>query len=646
MPTVQAVDACGMCGILGVAATRRASPDIDVCDVIAMRDTMIARGPDDCGLLNRDGVMLAHRRLAIRDLQNGQQPWVAPNGECALVYNGEIYNDDELRKALRPLGFEFGTTCDTEVLMAAWLAWGPESVKRLRGMFAFGVYDFRTHDLYLVRDRSGVKPLFYAFVGGDFVFASTIRAIARHPRFTAKPNLAVIRHYLSTFRITLDNETVFDGIRSVRPAEMLRMSGDEVTLSRYWQLPAEVESDRTFDETVEDFQTELHRSVSLRLKSDVDVGMMMSGGVDSNTLAVLVDDASPGKLLGVCGGGDTGQPAPEGDFQFAQECAQNVGFEFQDVRLKQADYSEVWTKLIDEYATPVSTPSDAIIHSLSRKLKQHVGVALGGEGADEMLCGYSVPHWSGTDFDRSRQLDRLKPGVASQVRESLRQQYGRDTFLSPGAHYLDTNSLIPTRVQQQLFREESWPAASADLRMERYYNEFYNPDDPRTTAEKTAAMLQTVNLECLLSRLDSATMQASLEARVPYTDHVLVEKAFRTQHAHRIDVDPREPAPWLSSLELEARGSLRSKRMLRHVARKLLPERLANRPKASFPTPVSHWMSYEWSHEVHRELIASEFGREVFRPEALDQIGQLPPQLSMWKWPVINVIRWGQRWFG
>ena len=634
-----------MCGILGIISKNHSCPQIDVSDAIAMRDTMVARGPDDAGLLTERNVIFGHRRLAIRDLTNGRQPWVSPNRECALVYNGEIYNDHELRDELRPRGFEFRTTCDTEVLMAAWLAWGPDCIQKLRGMFAFGVYDFRTDELFLVRDRCGVKPLFYANIGGDFVFASSISAITRHPRFSAAPNLATVRHYLATLRLTLDRDTVFQGIHTLRPAEILRLSSGQTTLDSWWTLPATTESDATFDETVNQFEQELQRSVSMRLVSDVEVGMMMSGGVDSNTLAVLAGQAAGKSLNGICGGGESPTAGIDDDFEYARECAAHVDFNFSEVRMTPQDYFTTWNQLVHNYATPVSTPTDVIIHNVCLELKRTVGVALGGEGADEILCGYTVPHWSGVDFDRSRSLDQLQSRVALQARMSLQQQYGRDSFSSASEHYLSTTSLIPAHIQQQLFRPEHWDAACADEAVEGFYDRFYESDTQQTTAEKTAVMLHRINLESLLSRLDNASMHASLETRVPYTDHVLVEKAFRAKHAYRIDVDPQEPAPWLSSMELAQRGSLRSKRILRSVAGRILPDRLANRPKASFPTPLAGWLHNEWDADIQREFQTNTFARELFQPDALQQVAQLPEQLSMWKWPIMNVMAWGKRWF-
>jgi len=634
-----------MCGILGIVSQNRQPPRIDASDAITMRDTMAARGPDDAGLFNQRGVIFGHRRLAIRDLENGHQPWVSPNQECVLVYNGEIYNDDELRDELRSLGFQFQTNCDTEVLMYAWLAWGSECVHRLRGMFAFGVYDFRSNELFLVRDRCGVKPLFYSEIDGDLIFASSVTAIAKHPHFKPAPNLATLRHYLTTLRITLDRDTVFQGVHTLRPGEVLKLSAGQITLDSWWTLPSDTETEATFKEAVSEFEEELQRSVQMRMKSDVAVGMMMSGGVDSNTLAVLAGQSAGKSLDGICGGGESPTAGQDDDFEYARECASYVDFNFAETRVGPVKYFDDWQTLLGQYSTPVSTPTDVIIYNVCQELRQTVGVALGGEGADEILCGYTVPHWSGTDFDRSNSLHQLQSTAADQARVSLQKQYGRDSFISAGEHYLATSSLIPGNVLQQLFREEHWEAACSDKAVERFYDGFYQGDPGQSTAEKTAVMLHRTNLESLLSRLDSASMNASLETRVPYTDHLLVEKSFRAKHSYRIDVAPHEHSPWLSSMELAKRGSLRSKRILRATAAKMMPDRLANRPKASFPTPLAGWLHNEWDDYVQKEFRTNEFAHELFRPGALLQMSQLPAQLSMWKWPVLNVMAWAKRWF-
>ena len=637
-----------MCGILGILANENASTLLDDREIIAMRDTMMARGPDGAGLFREGSVALAHRRLAIRDLVQGKQPWASQDDRFVLVFNGELYNDDELRSALRSRGVQFRTKCDTEVLVEAWSAWGEDCIGKLRGMFAFGVYDRRSRETWLVRDRCGVKPLFYSDVGSDFVFASSIAAIKKHPRFSPQPNFGVLRHYKQTLRITMDDESVFQDVFTVRPAELIHITSRGRDHRIYWELPSPVADDIEFDEAVMAMESMIEEAVKIRLKSDVPVGMMMSGGVDSNTLASFTRRHHQTKVLGVCGGGvdqSNGDAGP--DFEFAHECACELGFDYSESRIKDDDYLETWQSLISQYETPISTPTDVIIYHVAQRLSRSVGVALGGEGADEAFCGYAIPHWSGQDFDLARSLGQWdSPGPQHQIRESLLRQYGKDDFSSASDHYLTTNSLIPAAAQRALFKPGYWRLADSCLSPETYYERLFASQGEMPMAQKYARVLFQVNLESLLSRLDSSTMAAGLEARVPYTDHLLVEQAFRYPHHFKIDVCPAESKPWLSSMELAQRGSLRSKRILRAVAGRLMPRRLACRPKMSFPTPLQTWMNGSWKSWIADRLSASHFANEVFEPSALRELTQLPSGMAIWNWPVINTVLWGDHCFG
>ncbi len=648
-----------MCGILGII-TRPGSPSpLTQNDVVAMRDTMTARGPDEAGLFQQNNVVLGHRRLCIRDAAGGKQPWISDDGRLGLVFNGQIYNDDELRHELIGRGFRFRTRSDTEVLMVAWQAWGTGCVRKLRGMFAFAVIDFVENKWWLVRDRCGVKPLFYSRIGNELVFASSIKAITRHPKFSAAPNLASIRHYLSTLRLTLDDQTVFENVFAVRPAEIVTGNEAGLAFDTYWSLDQSLDVTATYEDATEELSDRLAESIRLRLKSDVPVGMMLSGGVDSNTLASMTYDQTNQSMIGRCGGGieddavaglpdshPSLHPDTHSDFFHAENYARRLGFEFESVRVSHDQYRSTWQQLIDDYATPLSTPTDVVIYHVARSLKKEVGVALGGEGADEAFCGYSIPHWSGADFDRAGSFGGLPSAQAELARASLRKQYGRDQFFSPSDHYLMTNGLIPRSSQVSLFNDEAWVQADGARCVERYYDSLFASQGDRPMVEKYARVLFRLNLEGLLGRLDSATMAASLEARVPYTDHELIEYAFRMPHHYKIDVAPGEKEPWLSSLELAERGSLRAKRVLRDVAARWMPQSLAQRPKMSFPTPLSKWLQQDWKPWVTQRLRSSSFAKQLFRSEAIDDLQHLAPQLAMWSWPILNVALWGDRWFG
>ncbi|MEX0726215.1 MAG: asparagine synthase (glutamine-hydrolyzing) [Planctomycetaceae bacterium] len=635
-----------MCGILGVVNPHDRPCELAAAELIRMRDTMTSRGPDGAGLLQTRNIAFAHRRLAIRDIEHGAQPWVSDDGRFVLLYNGELYNDGELRRQLTARGHRFTTHCDTEVVLAAYREWGKTCVDHFRGMFALGVYDLERQKLFCARDRFGIKPLFLTEVDGHFLFASSIAALIAHPKFVKRPHLPTISHYLTTLRLTLGRDTMFEGIWQLLPGERLTLEETQLHVERYWDYPDPVDDDITYPEAVERLNALLDESVAGQLLSDVPVGMFLSGGVDSNTLAGLMKQQRGEGFAVVCGGGETDDAF---DFPFARQCAGHLRLDYDEARLSPENYLDGWRKLIEGYATPVSTPSDVIIARMARHIKPSAGVVLGGEGADELLCGYAVQHWSGNDFDLTQNLNRgtwrVDTSTRTRYTDSLMRHYGKPHFTSPVEQYFDLNSLIPTPMKARLFRPEIWQHLDADRLMADHYAKAFAQWGDRPTSEKLHRLLHRVNLEALLARLDSATMSAGLEGRVPFTDHRLVEGIFRLPQQYRIDVDPHESTPYLAAGELHHRGSLRSKRILRTLADRLLPKSLSRRPKASFPTPVQGWMAQHWRDVLREKFQSSPFGRWLFREDVLHAAGEQLDQIGMRAWPIWNLLEWGDQHF-
>ena len=613
--------------------------------LVAMRDEMESRGPDGAGILEHRNVAMGHRLLAIRDVTGGNQPWISEDGRYALIYNGEIYNDRELREELTRQGHTFRSRCDTEVVMEAYRRWGNQCVEHLRGMFAFGVYDFHTDRLMLARDRFGIKPLFFTTVNGVLIFASSIAAILRHPHVSRNPNFQTISHYLTTFRITLGRQTMFAGIEQLQPGEILTWNRGDRLLTRYWELPHSEEQQTEYTDAADELDSILCDSVDRRMISDVPVGAFLSGGVDSNSILASMPHAQSRGLKTFCGGGAGDSP----DFEYAARCSQHFHSDYEAVHVSQQEYLEAWQQLVTDQHLPLSTPTDVILNKLSQRMKESVGVALGGEGADELLCGYAVQHWSGQDYDTARSLQRGRWNgtlpEARQFTQSQRQQYGRETFASESEHFLSLNSLIPHNAKPHLLQPWAWEQAGSDEPIIEFYDALFAERGEESTTRKHAAVIHRVNLEGLLSRLDSSTMAAGLEARVPFTDHILVERMFGLPMHYKIDVAPHEHKPHLASSVLQQRGSLRSKRLLRTVAQRRLPAELAERKKASFPTPVADWFGGEWETWTHEKLLGSPFARTLFQPTALRELTENPQAAGMWLWPVVNLALWGDREF-
>lgn len=634
-----------MCGIVGILQT-------DGCDLteadrrlLSKQLSMLAyRGPDGSGEFVQGDVAFGHRRLAIRDLEQGRQPWLSSNGDCVLTYNGEIYNDVELRRELAD-EFPFHSQCDTEVVMAAYLKWGRACVDRLRGMFAFAIYDFRDSSLWLVRDRFGIKPLYYATLGKQFIFASHPAAILMHPQYAKLPDWSVVSHYLSTTRLTLGSRSMYRGIHLLQPAEEMLVRDGGMEVRRYWDYPTTVSS-MSYADAVDCVEDELTNAVRSRLVSDVPVGLFLSGGVDSCTIASILHEIDARPRHAFCASVRGRNERHDVDFgadelRYAQECADLYSNPLQTVSINGFEYLNRWQELLQAFRLPMSTPSDVMIYELARAAKAHVGVVLGGEGSDELLCGYEVVSWSGHDYDA------MNSGSINneRMRESVMRQYGRSRFLHEADHYFALSSLIPTIAKSHMLNAAVLDSTEHDNVMFGHYQTIFDSYAGLSTTEKYAMVLHRINLESLLSRLDSTTMLAGLEARVPFTDHHFVEQVLQLPLQYRMDVRHDANSQFLASAELSATGRIRSKRVLRDVARRRLPPQLANRRKASFPTGVQRWLKHEWAQVMSRYLAQSPFARFVFTESFINELVQSPAQAGMWLWPIVNLSFWGDAEF-
>jgi asparagine synthase (glutamine-hydrolysing) len=371
--------------------------------------------------------------------------------------------------------------------------------------------------------------------------------------------------------------------------------------------------------------------------------MFLSGGVDSSTIASLVVRHHKQSRYATCATtGSQGEACSESraELSSAAICAEKVGFDLDPVAVTSCQYKERWTQLVGNFRSPLSTPSDVMIHEIAKAAKQHVGVVLGGEGSDELFCGYAVPHWSGYDYDVTKGMRHGCEGRPSMLR-SIVKQYGRSSFRDETDHYFALNSLIPSASKSRILREPIWSMLAHDGVMHGSYQSLYDFYDGVPTVEKHALVLHRVNLESLLARLDATTMHAGLEARVPFTDHVLVEKMFQIPFAYRIDARHSRNSRSLASAELAAKGQLRPKRILRDVANRLLPASLANRRKASFPTGVQHWLQSDWKVWLTDYLANSPFTRFMLCPQFLDELTGKPAMAGMWLWPIANLALWG-----
>jgi len=577
-----------MCGIAGILALGESRVPITRHRIETMRDAMIHRGPDGAGLwLSDDGrIGLGHRRLSIIDLSAAAgQPMANDEGTLHIVYNGEIYNHRELRRELVALGHRRWRTShsDTEVVLRAFQEWGIDCLKKLRGMFAFALWDSRARKLWLARDRIGVKPLYYTVGAGRFSFASEIKALLEDPGVPRKLNEVSFFHYLS-FRMTPGSDTMFESVRKLPPGTWLCVdeTGREQSL-RYWDVLDHVTDLGGIPEPdiIDRLQAELRDAVALRKAGDVPLGVFLSGGLDSSLNAVLFADGASEPINTFSLGYSQDYPSAPDELGFARMVAERVGAQQWETLLSCDDLVDFLPRMARALDEPIADPVCVPVYYLSRAARDHgVKVCQLGEGADELFCGY--PSWQRSL--RLQALDDLPlPRGAKTLGLALLRLTGRRNgfpyeWLHRGARGLPIfwsgaqpmtevakNRLLSPRLREAFRRRNSWEAVQP-------IRDRFNARAPEPSALNWMSYVD-LNFrlpELLLMRVDKMSMAAGLEARVPFLDHKFVEFVMSIPSAMK-------------------RGDGRLKYLLKTSARDLLPSEIIDRPKQGFSVPTREW---------------------------------------------------------
>ncbi|MCB1121049.1 MAG: asparagine synthase (glutamine-hydrolyzing) [Verrucomicrobiae bacterium] len=629
-----------MCGIIGIFGKE----SLEQSDYQAVRsgmDAMALRGPDAAGVHDGAGFCFGHRRLSILDPGSGKQPWVDSASGVVLTYNGEIYNFREIKERLRSRGHSFVSSCDTEVLAKAYVEWGKECLQYLNGIFAFGVYDPRDDALWLVRDRLGVKPLYYHCSSGRLRFGSTLKALFAFPEVDRVLDPAAVWHYLRTIRTSFGKRTLLRNIYSLRPGEELWWKRSSAPATRtYWQLPAIAETDKSaisFEAAVEETRAKVDAAVGAQLISDVPLGGFLSGGLDSSVLtsAALAGGASRFGTYSV-GYKEKGF----NEWEYIREAAEYYEVPNHEIHLEAGNYLADWEWLSGEKGLPLSTPNEVPIWHLAKSFRSRFCVALSGEGADEVFGGYVGPTFCSIDYDRSQ--GRLGP--VSQA--ALYRLYGTDKFLSRLDHYFRINSWMSVERLQEILNEDWYPDEREES-VSAYYGELFQAAESCTTLDAYMRVHLSVNLEGLLNRLDTSTMAASVEGRVPFTDHRLVEWINQLPDAYKMSLLANNRWAELqekNSFELIQDQRVESKRLLRSAFQNRVCSSILAREKMSFPVPFSQWFSTfllepfrDWMNDapIIRSLLSDESRLALANSDAPD---------PMVAWPLMNLAIW-QRQF-
>jgi asparagine synthase (glutamine-hydrolysing) len=637
-----------MCGIIGTFSLNgfEAEP---VDAVRAGMARMALRGPDGEGLFVGPGVTLGHRRLAVIDIEGGKQPFHDAGTGATLVFNGEIYNYRELREELRQAGCAFTTASDTEVLLRACLQWGPDCLDRLSGIYAFAVYEPSRKRLLLARDRLGVKPLFYAVRNRRVAFASSMAALRCLPFVGGTLDLPAASHYLTTLRTTLGRRTLVKDVCTLLPGEYLLAEHGwvEPEIRRYWDFPVLAPDDKPNPglEVAADRARELMtQSVREQLISDVPLGGFLSGGIDSSVIAAMAGKLSGGNFDAYSVGYDL-----EGynEWPYVREASVFHHMKCREIHLEPLDYPEVWKFLIEQKGLPVSTPNEIPIYHLARALKKDFTVALSGEGADEIFGGYVVPYFSSFDYDRARrQAPAFGEPLTPQDR-AIRRLYRRPYLFCLADQYFFLNSWVPFAQKQSLLTTDALQALDGDDLMCSYYEDLFERLKCCSTFDTYLHVHARVNLEGLLFREDSSTMAASVEARVPFTDHRVVEYLFTLPDHYKMDWTGESAALRgrdLNANEIDRENLVTSKILLRRAFARDVPKSILERRKMSFPVPVREWFSGFLNAPARKMIGDSALAGAVLNRTTLDRLLETPdlPASGMALWPVTNLCLWQQ----
>ncbi len=566
-----------MCGIAGELRFDQQFADIRA--VADMTESMSRRGPDGEGMFSLGARCFGHRRLSIMDLSNrAHQPFVDNQLGLGVVFNGAIYNHHELRAELQAKGYQFASTGDTEVILKAWHAWGPEALQRFYGMFAFALWERDSGITYFARDRLGIKPLYYTQDGSRLRFASSLPALLKGGGVDTSLDMRALHYYLTFHAVVPAPHTILNGVRKLPPGTWMKVHPDgDCTIREWWRLDftrSEEDEKRSFDDWKSMVLDGLRRSVKRRLVSDVPVGVLLSGGLDSSLITGLLAEAGTKDLRTYSIGFESVDKEEGDEFRYSDLVANHYGTIHEKLHVPADNLLGSLPETIAAMAEPMVSHDCVAFYLLSQAVSKHSKVVQSGQGADEVFAGY---HWYPplTDVQEdSAGLDMYRRVFFDRSHDELR------ALLNPDIAIEDASSAF---VAEHFARPGAGSAIDRALRLD------------------TTVML----VDDPVKRVDNMTMAFGLEARVPFLDHELVELAARIPARHKV-----------------ANGG---KHVLKEAARAVVPSEVIDRPKGYFPVPALKYLRGDFLHFV-RDILDSRRARErgLFRREAIDVMLESP----------------------
>ena len=575
---------CGICGMIGETKDKE--------QVLArMMKVMEHRGPDGGDTYVSDGALLGFRRLSIIDLDTGMQPMLNEDGTMALVFNGEIYNYQALRKVLKQKGHEFRNSSDSEVLIHGYEEYGKELLGKLRGMFGFAIWDDKKKSLFAARDYFGIKPFYYAVVGKTLVFASEIKCILEYPEYQKKVNEEALEQYLSFLYSALP-ETFFKGIYKLLPGHYLTFENNELTVERYFEPtldPGAKESERAM---IAETRNVMNKSVKRHLISDVEVGSFLSSGVDSSLIAALSK----------CNRTFTVGFAHEGDkyneITYAKELSKEIGIENRCKYISREEFKEAIPKVMYHMDEPLADASAVALYFLAKEASKSVKVVLSGEGADEIFGGYNI-YLEPKALKWSRWIPLgVRKKIAGAAERLPKHMKGRNYLIRAARplseRYIGNAYIFTADERKQLLKRKKNVPEPKELLREEFDKMSGLPDSDQMQALDLVYWLPGD----ILLKADKMSMAHSLEVRVPFLDKDVFEVARRIPHSQKTK-------------------KYTTKYVLRKVADEYLPEQVAKKKKLGFPIPIRNWFKEDDWYQQIKTAFTGETAAKYFHTKRL-----------------------------
>ncbi len=575
---------CGICGFTGTIPNKK-----EVLEKMMLR--IHHRGPDQGGSHITNSVGLGFRRLSIIDLDHGMQPMYNEDKSDVIVFNGEIYNFQELREDLEKKGHVFSNHSDTECIIHGYEEYGTEIVSKLRGMFAFAIWDEEKQTLFAARDYFGIKPFYYAVIGEHLVFASEIKSILEFPGYKREVNLDALEQYLS-FQYDPLEETFFKGIYKLKPAHTLEYKDKAVTISCFWKPEFLQTAAMSETDLKEKLETTLNESIKSHLISDVEVGSLLSSGVDSSYLTAV------SKLPKTYTVGFAEGDGRYNEVTYAKRLADKLQIQNKSKIITKEEYFNALSDVMYYMDEPLADPAAVALYFVDKLASEDIKVVLSGEGSDELFGGYNI-YCEPQSLHKYQKLPRGLRRALAAIAKALPFNIKGKNFLIRGSKTVEErfigNANMFTYEERQKILKKKGSNKSPQQILTKYYDDVKHLND----VEK----MQYIDINCwlpgdILLKADKMSMAHSLESRVPYLD----KEVFNLAHG----------IPLSSKIQ-----AYRTKSLFRDIAEKYLPEEVSQKKKLGFPVPIRVWLKQEDTYRMVYDAFTSEVAKEYFDTEYL-----------------------------